>query len=359
MTTYTNPKALGLYAPVSNEKIKLSQEAEKAVAESLFTYKQLFYGLRLVAWRERDKRSIFFDALSNNELDQFKLAPGHRAEDGSYTKDEWDYNRLNGYLWTRFAESFDEAFNLEQVQSLKTIKDIHQATTELLEFALANWGEKLLGEAFNAEEDSVQPIGKGVTRCQLEVDGITIKGEFGQNKRTLILIAKGLPDVMVHQTKGDNSWKGGIHFDTFGELITLKSNQAQKFSKMLDLAAKLNLGIKKFMANPEGFLGLETAQAHQRNLQLIKEQLLIINRNHYEERKAKAKDQPKTRPINDVVDGEFDTDLDSDQPFAPEPQQSKLTRKQEREQEAQQWLADNPEFLEDVDAQLGLSNIDG
>lgn len=224
-----NPNALGIYAPKVGEKARLSYEAQKVIAETIYLYKQLFYGLRRLAWMTRDKKAIFYEALSNGELDQFKIAPGRRLSDGSYSPDEWDYDALNLYLWQRFVERFNEAFDIEKVQELKSMKDLSKCISILLDFALDNWGEYLLKERLLDEE------------------------EDPKNRKV--------------------------------------------------------------------------------NLDLMKEQLLEINKNHYQERKATIKEQqPATRRINDEIDG-----------TTPKP-----SRKQQKELEAAQWLAAHPEFSDDV-----------
>jgi hypothetical protein len=371
--TFINPKDLGLYAPKTNEKAKLAAEAQKHLNEAIFTYKQLFYGLRSVAWQYRDKSATFYDALSSGELEQFKIAPGRRAPDGSYTKDEWNYDRLNAYMWNRFRERFDASFNLERISELKTLKDIQGATDELLTFALTNWGEVLLGNELE-EEEPIEPIGQGVTRCQLQYRDIKLQGEFRSTERTLILRADGVPEVIVRQIKGETFWNGGISFDTFGQPLTLKSQKAAVLAEMLSLASRLNLGIKAFMANPEGFLGIESAQVRRHNLQRTKQRLLTINRNHYERRKAEAEQKTATRRINEAVDAAeaiADDPDATDEKFEaarheadmvwsheqhkrqPQGQTRPVTvtrRKQQREQEAEEWLENHPEFLKDVDA---------
>jgi hypothetical protein len=377
--TFINPNELGLYAPKTNEQVKLAAEAQKYITQAIFTYKQLFYGLRSVAWDWRDKQGTFYEALTQGELDQFKIAPGHRAPDGSYTKDEWDYDRLNAYMWNRFRERFDAAFNLERISQLKTLKDINKAMGELLEFALANWGDALLGSQLE-EEEPISPIGQGVTRCQLQYRAIKIQGEFRSQERTIILSSPGVPEVVIKQVKGEKSWKGGISFDTWGQPVTLNSTASEVFGEMLSLASRLNLEIKAFMANPEGFLGIESAQAHQRNLELMKQRLLEINRDNYERRKAEAEAKTATRRINEAIDAaeEVAEDPDaSEEEFEEARHQAdmvlanerhklpkstvsgKVKRRQlSRQQEAEQWLKNNPEFLEDVDALVGVSSID-
>lgn len=348
--TFINPEELGLYAPKTNETIKLSAEAAEYLNKAIFTYKQLFYGLRTVAWKYRDKRATFYDALTSGELDQFKIAPGRRAPDGSYTKDEWDYDRLNAYMWNRFRERFDASLNLESISQIKTFKDIQTAINELLEFALANWGKSVLTNDLEKEEP-IESIGKGVTRCQMEYRNIKIQGQFGSQQRTVILFTKDVAQVVINQTKGETSWKGAISFESSEQ--PFNSQKAATFGEMLELAARLNLGINEFMANPEGFLGIESAQAHQRNLQRMKQRLLQINRDNYERRKAETKNKP-TRRLNETVDGTEDNTTEE----VSKPTVNVKERKRQRQQEAEQWLQNNPEFLEDVDALVGVSNID-
>jgi hypothetical protein len=143
----------------------------------------------------------------------------------------------------------------------------------------------------------------------------------------------------------------------------MDSKSAELFSEMLNLAARLNAGIEDFMANPEGFLGLESAEAHKCNLQRIKEKLIIINRDAFEKRKVES-ETVNIRQINEMLDA----DKTDDTPFTVEEaapvQRTKklsnnLTRKQQKELEAATWLAQNSSELdEDIDTQLGLSTVD-
>lgn len=358
--TFINPNELGLYAPKTNERVALAAEAQKYIAQAIYTYKQLFYGLRSIAWSARDKQGTFYEALTNGELDQFKIAPGHRATDGSYTKDEWDYDRLNAYMWNRFRERFDAAFDLEKIAELKTLKDLKQATDELLEFALTNWGKAILGDNALLEEPRVEPIGKGVTRCKLEYEGIAIAGSFQPEERILSLTVKDLPEVIIRQTRATSSWKGDIHFDPFGQVVRMNSKKAELFSRVLALAARLNLGINEFMADPEGFLGIESAKSRQRALQRVKERLLEINRDNYERRKADADDSIVTRRVNETTDAAEPTEaVTAPERSVPSGTRNKpVRRKLDKEREAEEWLKNNPEFSEDIDALMGIASID-
>ena len=148
------PDLLRAYNPKVGEKIRLSAEAQKIMSELIYTYKQLFYGLRRVVWVNRDKKAVFFEALASGELEEFKIAPGRRLPDGSYSRGEWDYDGLNLYLWQSFAERFEEAFSIEKMSEIKTVKDISECTKQLLEFTLENWGELLLkGQLLDAEDE--------------------------------------------------------------------------------------------------------------------------------------------------------------------------------------------------------------
>lgn len=358
--TFINPTELGLYAPKTNERVALAAEAQKCITQAIYTYKQLFYGLRSIAWSARDKRATFYDALTNGELDQFKIAPGHRACDGSYTKDEWDYDRLNAYMWNRFRERFDAAFDLEKISELKTLKDLKRATDELLEFALTNWGEAILGDNHYLEKPRVEPIGKGVTRCKLEYQGILIAGSFQQEERILSLTVKDLPEVIIRHVRGADSWKGNIHFDPFGQVVEMNSRKAELFGQILTLAARLNLGINEFMADPEGFLGIESAKSRQRALQRVKQRLLEINQDNYERRKAEADDPIVTRSVNETTDAAEPTEaVTAPERSVPAGTRAKAgKRKLDKEREAEEWLKNNPEFSEDIDALMGIASID-
>ena len=148
------PDLLRAYNPKVGEKIRLSAEAQKIMSELIYTYKQLFYGLRRVVWVNRDKKAVFFEALASGELEEFKIAPGRRLPDGSYSRGEWDYDGLNLYLWQSFTERFEEAFSIEKISEIKTVKDISECTKQLLEFTLENWGELLLkGQLLDAEDE--------------------------------------------------------------------------------------------------------------------------------------------------------------------------------------------------------------
>jgi hypothetical protein len=139
----------------------------------------------------------------------------------------------------------------------------------------------------------------------------------------------------------------------------MNSKKTELFSQVLALAARLNLGIKEFMDDPEGFLGIESTKSRQHARQRVKQRLLEINQNHYERRKMETEGQLVTRRLND----EIDATPDSDEPKLKERQKSpKISnksskRKTDRKREAEEWLKNNPEFLDDVDAQIGITSI--
>ncbi|MBW4622358.1 MAG: hypothetical protein KME17_23760 [Cyanosarcina radialis HA8281-LM2] len=346
--SFLQPDELGLYAPASARKAQIAKEGEYAIKQAIFTYKQLFYGLRLVAWKNRDKAATFYEALSKGELDQFKVAPGYRddtqAGDGRYTKSEWDYDRLNAYMWNRFRERFDAAFNLEAIQTLKTYKDLNTATTELLEFALANWGDYLLGERAEVE-NSPMALAPGM-KLKLEIDGIYITGSCQKDARRFYITAKNfdLPVVEFSQFLLDGRWKTSIGTQHPGGRLALTAEKAAVQGEMMLLASRLARDTESFMANPEGFLGIESAQAHTNNLNLVKARLLEINQNHYERKKAERDDAQ-------LELAEAETPFP--QPSTPVTTPSSRPSKQ---LEAQQWLDANQHLLEpDIDAELGVT----
>ena len=148
--SFINKSSLGIYAPKASEKAVIGAEAQGIVRDALSTYKKLYYGLRQVAWQNRDKRASFMDAKSKGELEQFIIAPGCRQEDGSYSKDEWDYQPLNKHLWERFSNHFEDTFGLDRIQDLTKLKDLLSVTEELLGVALDEWGHRILANFLGA-----------------------------------------------------------------------------------------------------------------------------------------------------------------------------------------------------------------
>lgn len=392
-----NAKELGIYAPKSNEAAALSREADKVLNQAIYEYKQLFYGLRTIAWKNRDKSATFYEALAAGELDQFKVAPGHRATDGSYTKSEWDIDRLNAYLWNRFRERFDAAFNLDNIQGLNKLKDIAQATRELLEVALSNWGTVLLGE-LETDEESLS-IGTGVSHLDVQHDGIRITGMFdaGSQKIQISSTSIGLPTVDVFRCDIDGTWHTTMGSSQAGGARTsLNITSAKLYARMLELAAHIAEDMEGFMANPEGFLGLESKQAHARNLQLIKSQLLQINKDQMEKRKASRPETEMRQLSREIAAEELETNIDATSQSAADygmaeaakilnssksnheqlagplkvykvdpatltqtkKPQTLTQRKRQRELEAQRWLEQNGEALKDIDVELGLTTVD-
>jgi hypothetical protein len=320
---FIKPQALGLYSPVANEKSKLAQQAEYELKKSIYLYRQLFYGLRLVAWSNRDKKATFWEALAAGELDQFKMAPGYRddseAGDGHYTKSEWDYDRLNAYMWNRFRERFDEAFSLEAIESLKTCKDIQNAIDELLEFALDNWRTVIVGKASRVETKP-SAIADNM-KLNFEVDGVLITGNFQKCDRQIWLQSQrfSLPILKISQTLIDGSWN--TVSGTNEPIECLDADSALAYGQMLILVSRISRDLNGFMANPEGFLGIESNQARKYNLNLVKQQLLEINQRNYDKKQAEKQEEVSMAQV-----------------------------KARKQLEAEEWLANNQHLLpEEID----------
>lgn len=379
--SFINTKSLGLYAPKSNESEALKAQASKALNEMLFTYKQLFFGLKHIAWKYRDKSAVFREAYQAGELRRFEVAPGSRGEDGKYTRSEWDMDGLNAYLWHRFSERFDETFNLEAVESLKSQKDIAVATRELLEVALENWGQHLIGDKQEFVKPA-EPITDKVRNYEVEIPikilvagkhdpetfNVKLIATFLANVRHISLICNGCPQVTIKQERGELSWKGGIQIDPSDKM---SSKNAMKLAELLNLAAKINVGIKEFMENPDLFLGLEDAAAHNRNLQRVKAKLLEINKDNYERRKTEKQQheeqlgnrevaapvttthivqpKPKTETVR-IKQYDSQGNLVSVKPATP--------MRKAMQKAAEDWLKQHPEFAEDPDAKMGLVAVD-
>ena len=370
--SFINKSLLGIYAPNASEKAAIGAEAQTIIKDALSTYKKLYYGLRQVAWKHRDKRASFMDAKSKGELEQFIIAPGCRQEDGSYSKDEWDYQQLNKYLWERFCTHFEDTFGLERIQELTKLKDLLAVTEELLGVALDEWGHRIL-ECF--EDESWESL-DSVPRYTADLpNGLRIEADFRNPNKRLITISApkfNIPDVLIEQERGDTCWQGRIYFHTAG-VTALTSKSAKLLGEMLELGAKLNTGIKEFIAAPDFFLGLESAQARKRNLQRVKARLLEINENKLTQRQAEAPEKQATRRINEAIDAAEEAEpedfedarnqanrIKAENPMPQQPQPRPLKRRAVNLDEVSEWMERNAHLLgmePDIDAELGLTTI--
>lgn len=311
------------------------------------------------------------DAKSKGELEQFIIAPGCRNEDGSYSKDEWDYQQLNKYLWERFCTHFEDTFGLDRIQDLTKLKDLLAVTEELLSVALDEWGHRILERI---ESESIESL-EGVPRYTTDLpNSIRIEADFrNPNKRTIAISApkfSNIPDVLVEQVRGDTCWQGRIYFDMTG-VAALTSKSAKLLGEMLELAAKVNAGIKEFIAAPDFFLDLESAQARKRNLQRVKERLIEINENNLTKKQVEAPQQQATRRINEAIDAaenaepeEFEearnqaNRIKAQNPQRQQPQPGKLKRRAATLNEVTEWMERNAAVLgADIDAELGLTTV--
>ncbi|WP_377481895.1 MAG: hypothetical protein P2A85_29405 (plasmid) [Microcoleus anatoxicus] len=369
--SFINKSQLGIYAPKASEKVVIGAQAQTIIKDALSTYKKLYYGLRQVAWQNRDKGAAFSDAKSKGELQQFIIAPGCRQEDGSYSKDEWDYQPLNKHLWERFCTHFEDTFGLERIQELTKLKDLLAVTEELLSVALDEWGHRILERIEDESLESLDSIPRYTTDLK---SGIRIEADFrNPNKRAIVISAtqfSNIPDVLIEQMRGDTCWQGRIYFDTTG-VTALTSKSAKLLSEMLELAAKVNTGIKEFIAAPDFFLDLESAQARKRNLQRVKERLVEINENNLTKKQVEAPQQQATRRINEAIDAaenaepeEFEearnqaNRIKAQNPQKQQPQPGKLKRRAATLDEVSEWMERNAELIGvDMDTELGIKSV--
>lgn len=371
--SFINKSSLGIYAPKASEKAVIGAEAQGIVRDALSTYKKLYYGLRQVAWQNRDKRASFMDAKSKGELEQFIIAPGCRQDDGSYSKDEWDYQPLNKHLWERFSTHFEDTFGLDRIQELTKLKDLLAVTEELLGVALDEWGNRILERIEDESSESLENIARYTGDLK---SGIRIEADFrNPNKRTIVISApefSNIPDVLVEQMRGDTCWQGRIYFDTTG-VTALTSKSGKLLGEMLELAAKVNSGIKEFIQAPDFFLDLESAQARKRNLQQVKARLIEINENKLTQRQVEAPEKQATRRINEAIDAaenaepeEFEearnqaNRIKAENPQQQQPQPGKVKRRAATLDEVAEWMERNTHLLgmeSDLDAELGIKSV--
>ena len=83
MTYSIDSNKLGLYLKHNSSYLKA--DAGKQISSACFEFKKLWYSARQIAWQNRDKKAIFWNALQAGELEQFKRnVPGTRNSQGDY-----------------------------------------------------------------------------------------------------------------------------------------------------------------------------------------------------------------------------------------------------------------------------------
>ncbi len=380
-----NPQVLGSYAPKLNPDFHAKKEAENALNQAIWKYKNLYYGLQHLIYNFSEYKDVFQEAVSFGELVEFKLAPGNRAQNGAYTKDEINWVEVNKYMKTRFYNRFKEAFSLEQIEGLKSYKQIVKAQEELIMFAYLELGEHLLGNKF----EQVRSIEEN-KKPYLFYDGdIKISVRASAKTRRIVIDTSDLaiPEIIVMQRLFDDGWRSKITFDSMG-ITELNGSQACTFSKMMEIAARINANMQDFFNNPEGFLQIESHELIKRNLSLITQKLLEINQAQWERRKANQKEQVAQVRLNEVtvaaeqaqeayeqgeispeeleeISHQTDMVIANENPkIEDKPQNGKVVvkfsnkAKRRSSQEAEAWLAAHPEFAQDLDGELGLSEIE-
>lgn len=407
MTYSINAKALKFYAPKSNESTYLSAEAEKIKNQTFYDFKKLWYAARQIAWKYRDTKKIFWDAVTKGELEQFRdEKPGIRNKKGDYTNSQkYNPNQVNLYLWQEFVRAWEEAIPLETAQGLKTYKDLSDAQLELIKFVYQNWGDKLLKD-YIPVSDSLEPNCR--FKYYLEEDDITVAGQLDEKggKRQISISSPHLPTITINQRKGETCWRGSI---TINSNQTINSQQALTYSKMMELASKLHIQIKDFIASPEEFLGMSSAKQRNQLYRHLKQVMIEINNDYLAKRNAYKKENASsqrlfnevtiadTSNINQIVEDEteineiVEDEVQSNQVIKDKAQSNdnqnsqnltstnnksknnpqiktvkttvkfknnQAQAKKRKQLEAEAWLAANPEYAEDLDLELGISEVD-
>lgn len=321
-------------------------EAYEVKQECFDDFIKARWGLINLAWKQISHRQKVQQFAELGLLEEFKIAPGRRNPDGSYSKSEIDWNQANLAIYNWFQQSFMDTFSLDGVT---TYKEVYHALNKMLDWAIEHYCKHLVSEKQMANAKGT-PIRK---KFSYALDnGINVSGKIESNLRRIILSTNNpkLPDVIVKQTaKADGKgYKGSIEIDAIG-IAKFNSKDAELYAEMLQLAARLNLGIKEFIDNPEVFLGLIPIAKLQEVRNLAKATLLEINAAKMAQRNQQ-KQRTETRRYNDTVDAVQRIDEPEESESDDEKIEAKARqRKAKKQQEAEQFLQDNPEFTKESD----------
>jgi hypothetical protein len=139
-----------MFKTLSDSFDRNNQERERQT--ELLEYKRLYFGLRRVAYPLFKK--FFTVSLAREEgiFEQFVIAPGRRADNGSWTQPEIDWDAWNQYRYQRFVEMLHQS--IDEPLEVLTLKRLQSAKRKLAKALLQEEEWKPLLDSLKLEEDS-------------------------------------------------------------------------------------------------------------------------------------------------------------------------------------------------------------
>ena len=139
-----------MFKTLSDSFDRNNQERERQT--ELLEYKRLYFGLRRVAYPLFKK--FFTVSLAREEgiFEQFIIAPGRRADNGSWTQPEIDWDAWNQYRYQRFVEMLHHS--IDEPLEVLTLKRLQAAKRKLAKALLQDEEWKPLRDSLKLEEDS-------------------------------------------------------------------------------------------------------------------------------------------------------------------------------------------------------------
>ncbi|WP_342597387.1 hypothetical protein VKI21_02230 [Cyanobacterium aponinum UTEX 3222] len=275
-------------------------QQKSALKSVLWTYNQIRYGLKFYLWSTKDKKGVYAYYKDNGLMEQYRIAPNRRQEDGSYKSDGSGFNwdRFNIDIWKVFSEDYDSKTD-PTILGLKTVKEVQEQKTKLLLYFLENYAHKVNLEFKSTPMNPKTPI--------VDDDGISItllsrSPEFSiksPNGAISLVISKTNKGLFVTTIK-DNCDRPSIQIPQLGLPL---------FERMFHYANIITSKPTDVINNPHYHLGLDVNI--ERQFQSAQEFLLEQNKLALARRQEqKAKYEPKSLSHDNFSDKPKTTSAD-------------------------------------------------
>ena len=212
-------------------------QANIELKDALKQFEKVFYGLKHYVWKMRNRSAIVKRHKESGVFSEFVIAKGKRQEDGSYSRDEVDWNNYNLFAWNEYSEDFHAKAGLPE--DAKTIKDIGEKKRELIMYFLEHYGDGVDLKIDRTPLRGTVKSNEGITISHK--NGVfTVKSPSGTLS---IVINQSQALEMVNHTKNEN--------------IVFPPKAVDLFQEMLRIAELIHKNPEETLENPYCYLEID------------------------------------------------------------------------------------------------------
>lgn len=247
------------YKPSHARRAKVASEARNITDSRMRHFKSLFYGLRAHWWKSITK-SIWAEARDNGELDEYVIAPGFRNSDGSWSRPEYDEQRLHEEFWSYHRSEFYTEFEVEfwSFEGKNLLKATDEAIERLLDSAVEEFGDyfRVSKEEIpdDTEMDELDETIERIKRKKIEDFLLEL------NKESLAKYQKGQPDQLRSRKLAASSESTATDAKRVPKPAPKSSAKARKRQQQLE-AQRFLAENPEFAEDPDAFDKLSEAKA--------------------------------------------------------------------------------------------------